>query len=296
MTWTSIILAYLDKQNKLRLWLVVVISMLGLGIINYFVGYEFSFSFFYLFPISLASWTLGKTAGQFISLVCVILWEAINLILGQQYSSPWVLIGNAIVRAGFYLVISTLIVEVRSLLKIESHLSRTDYLTGILNRRAFYEASSRELQRLESTANPLTMIYMDLDDFKITNDTFGHKAGDELLRQISQVLRLQLRGGDIISRMGGDEFAILLPETNMEAARLVVQRVLNALRTEMQERQYPVTFSIGSLTCITAPPSVDEMLHIADQLMYDAKRDGKNMVRQAEYHLRPTGQSPIKIS
>ncbi len=276
MSRTGRFLAYLDRQKNSTLWVVVISSLLGLAIIDYLTGFEVSFAFFYVIPVSLASWALGRAAGRWIAVVSAVVWQAANLLAGEHFSTPWINIWNTITRLGFFLIISTLLTEIHTLLQNESQLSRTDHLTGILNRRAFFETAGLELQRVKRNRMPLTIAYLDLDDFKIINDTFGHQTGDQVLQKIAGLLSLQLRRMDTVARVGGDEFAILLPETNEEAAHKVTPRLFHALQDEIQQENWPITFSMGILTCAVAPLNVDELLHLADQLMYDAKKEGKD--------------------
>jgi diguanylate cyclase (GGDEF)-like protein len=276
MSFTGRLLAYLDRQNRPFLWLAVLVATLGLGIIDYKTGPGLSLSLFYIFPVALASWTLGMSEGFLVSFVCMILGEISNLPVNQSFTGPF--IWDAIERLGILMIFSLLFAEVHILLKNESHLSRTDFLTGILNRRALMEAASMELDRLARTGRPLTLLYMDLDDFKSINDTAGHEAGDSLLTNFATVLKLQLRGIDIVARMGGDEFIMILPETDDQAAGKVAPRLQSLLREEMQEHHWSMTVSIGALTCLSAPSNMDEMFRLADQLMYRAKKTGKNII------------------
>ena len=134
------------------------------------------------------------------------------------------------------------------------------------------------MERLARSGQPFTLLYMDLDDFKIVNDTSGHAAGDALLNEVATVLKLQLRGIDIVARLGGDEFAAILPETDEQAARKVAPRLQCFLLGKMQSQHWPVTFSIGALTCLSSPQNIDELFRLGDQLMYDAKKEGKNTI------------------
>ena len=120
---------------------------------------------------------------------------------------------------------------------------------------------------------------MDVDDFKLVNDRHGHSAGDRLLRNVAEAIRKDVREFDLVSRIGGDEFVILMPETGEHAARAVVRRVRRRLLEVVRAKGWPVTFSIGVVTWDAPPASVDEMLREADDLMYSAKRGGKNAVR-----------------
>jgi diguanylate cyclase (GGDEF)-like protein len=119
-----------------------------------------------------------------------------------------------------------------------------------------------------------------VDDFKQVNDHLGHSAGDRLLRTVADTIRENVRGIDVVARLGGDEFAILMPETDGAAAGVVVRRVRRRLLDAARAGGWPVTFSIGVVTFDTPPASCDEMLQAADDLMYAAKRHGKNAIRQ----------------
>ena len=283
MSWIYRILSYLDRQKKTTLWGLIILFLLGLGIVDYFTGVELTISLFYLFPISLASWSLGRTPGRITALFAAIIWQTGNLLAGEQASSPFVILWNTIVRLAVFLIYSSLLSEFRALLEHQTELSRTDPLTGILNRRAFYEASDLELKKIDRYQRPLSVVFIDLDNFKAVNDASGHLTGDELLRCVAERIKVQLRGTDTVARLGGDEYALLLPETNESAAKIVIPRMQKALIQEMKESNWPVTFSMGILTCNAAPSSTSEMIHFADQLMYAAKRRGKNCLEFASY-------------
>ncbi len=277
MSITGRFLAYLERQSRLFLWLAVMVSVLGLGIIDYEIGPGLSLSPFYIFPVARASWTLGTSEGFLVSFVCAVIGEISNLPVNQSFASLFP-VWDAVERLGILIIFSLLFAEIHTLYKNESRLSHTDYLTGISNRRALFESASMEMERLTRTGRPFTLLYMDLDDFKTVNDSAGHEAGDFVLNRIAIALKLQLRGIDIIARMGGDEFVMILPETDDQAAHKVVPRLHSSLMEEMQKNQWPVTFSIGVLTFVSAPSDADEMFRLADQLMYSAKKEGKNTI------------------
>jgi diguanylate cyclase (GGDEF)-like protein len=119
---------------------------------------------------------------------------------------------------------------------------------------------------------------MDIDDFKMVNDHFGHSTGDILLRSVVETISSNIRVSDIVARLGGDEFAILMPETGHESAQAVISRVQRNLLDIVQRNGWPVTFSIGVVTCISPPDSIEEVLKKADDLMYLIKNKSKNMI------------------
>jgi len=171
--------------------------------------------------------------------------------------------------------------KLQTALENEKNLSRIDFLTGIPNRRSFYQALTSESKRARRYQRPTTIAYLDVDNFKQVNDQLGHGVGDELLKTIGKALDATLRETDTAARLGGDEFAILLPETDAESASVVMAKVQTNLDSVMQERKWPVSFSVGVITFTIPPESVEEMVKRADELMYEVKRSGKSaMVSQ----------------
>src|SRR5207245_1247959 len=131
------------------------------------------------------------------------------------------------VRSFAVLVISSL---QRSLGR-ERELARIDPLSGVSNRRGLHERAAIEVARARRTSEPLSMVYLDIDDFKALNDRFGHAAGDEVLRQLGRTLVEETRESDVVARMGGDEFVLVLPNTKEDGAEVVLEKVRDRFRT-----------------------------------------------------------------
>src|SRR3954452_17239767 len=131
-----------------------------------------------------------------------------------------------------------------------------------MNRRAFVAALHRESARNRRFPRPLTLAYLDVDDFKRINDTQGHAAGDALLLAVAQLMENSVRDVDSVGRLGGDEFAILMPETDADDSKVAIRKVETKLK-ESAVRQWPVTFSIGVVTFEKVPDSADEMVRMA---------------------------------
>ena len=168
--------------------------------------------------------------------------------------------------------------KLQAALESEKSLSRVDFLTGIPNRRMFHQTLSMEGKRSRRYLRPLTLVYIDVDNFKQINDLRGHAVGDDLLKLVGTVLESTVRSTDTAARLGGDEFAVLLPETDDVAAAVIVAKVQDNLQTAIRPRGWPVTFSFGVVTFPIALDSTEEMIKRADEFMYEAKRNGKSAV------------------
>ena len=257
----------------------VAVALTGLiGLVDWVTGFEISFGFFYLLPVAFAAWYIGTPAGIAVSLLSASVWFAAYDLAGGSHTSPVILYWNAATRFGFFFVVAALLGKLRRLLTFERSLSRLDFLTGVLNSRAFGELATAEILRAKRYPHPFTVAYIDLDNFKTVNDGMGHSTGDTLLCTVADVMRRALRATDVVARLGGDEFAVLMPETDGDAARVGIEKLQTMLLSEMQRHGWPVTFSIGALTCRTPPATADQLITLADNLMYDVKHGSKNAV------------------
>lgn len=162
-------------------------------------------------------------------------------------------------------------------------LSRTDELTGLLNSRAFYERLGEEHERFKRAKSPYSLLMLDIDHFKEVNDTFGHLAGDQVLRGVAYRIESTVREVDIPCRFGGEEFVVLLPETDHEGAKNLAERLCRRIAERpfsFDEEHQTITASLGVAT--QEPGNFmpyEELLDRADKAMYRAKRAGRNCVR-----------------
>jgi diguanylate cyclase (GGDEF)-like protein len=269
---SSLTLKKLSTSSRIILFLGLVASILIISLVDYATGAELAFSIFYLFPVGLAAWYLGWEAGVSLSILSALAWYiADTLTRTVPYENPFIPAWNTGVRLMSFLIVTVLINVLRSTLEREALNARIDSLTGAPNTRAFYEAAGIQISLLKRYNRPFSILYLDIDNFKELNDTRGHSAGDSALRVVTQTLKQVLRTGDTIARLGGDEFAILLAEADARAAEIVSTRIQSAIRSKLT-----LTCSIGALTCVAPPASVDELVRKVDHLMYEAKRGGKD--------------------
>ncbi len=158
----------------------------------------------------------------------------------------------------------------------------TDPLTRLKNRRAFFENGTQQISMARRYGTDLSIIVADVDYFKKVNDTYGHKAGDDALVAVARILTEMTRTEDTVARIGGEEFAVLLPDTNRLGAAVLAERIRSAIERErliLSERVVPITLSIGVASFATElVDSVDQLLSITDQRLYLAKKNGRNRI------------------
>ncbi len=274
----------LEHQPQLIKIALSVILVLVIGIIDCLVKIALSLSIFYLVPITLATWFVGRGWGQAISVLSTIVWFISDfVIIRYSHLNLMIFFWDAAVKLGFFLFINHLLSALKSSYEREKQLARTDSLTGIINRRFFLELLQAEMRRSVRYSYPLTLAYIDLDNFKTINDEFGHSTGDELLCLITKIINKNIRASDIIARLGGDEFALLLPQTSFEQAQNALPRVWQELAEIIKNHGWKIGFSIGAVTFVVIPDRVDTLIDYADKLMYTIKKNGKNRLEYAVF-------------
>ncbi len=155
--------------------------------------------------------------------------------------------------------------------------ARTDALTGLLNRRGFESQMAFALALARRSSRPLSLITMDVDHFKRVNDTYGHEAGDEVLRRLARTLESRLRSSDVVARLGGEEFVALLPDTDLAGAQAIAQALVTAMADQQDPVVGTITVSVGVATMRGQENGAD-ILRRADMALYEAKGQGRNRV------------------
>ncbi|RLG68498.1 MAG: GGDEF domain-containing protein [Methanobacteriota archaeon] len=276
----GMVIKRLHRCSKAFLIILGFLFTLFIGIARYLTGPEWSVSLFYLFPIFMVTWFAGREAGILISIISTLSWLAADLLMIHSFSSSLVPYLNEAFRLITFLVITFILSGLKDALENQKNLAMTDPLTGIANRRAFLELASIEINRARRFKRPFSLMYMDIDDFKIINDSFGHAIGDILLRKVAETIKNNTRAIDITARLGGDEFAILLPETGVGSSYAVACKLRTELSALAQENGWPATFSIGVITFNRIPSNIDEATKKVDLLMYSGKQAGKNAIKR----------------
>jgi diguanylate cyclase (GGDEF)-like protein len=158
-----------------------------------------------------------------------------------------------------------------------------DGLTQIYNKRYFHETLEREISRSKRYGRELALVIFDIDNFKQKNDTYGHLAGDAILKELAMVVRWKLRREDVFARVGGEEFAILTPEVGMKGVREVAEKVrvvVEATQFKFEKHVIPTTVSLGYTVWLGGEDTADALFQRADQALYAAKQGGRNRLAQ----------------
>ncbi len=257
-----------------------LIAVCLIALLDYGTGPHLSCSIFYLIPVAACAWWGGFSHGILLALAGSVAWHLID-ILENPTIPPAAGVWNGVVRFCTLTLVSSLVSRLHTGVHRERRLARTDPLTGAANARTFYEVTENEADRARKASAPLTLAYLDVDDFKQLNDRLGHAAGDAALRHVVETIHHDLAGSGLLARLGGDEFALLLPDLEPGEALALLLRLQEQLSHEMARCGWPVTLSVGAITFLRPGTDVDLMIRRIDALMYKAKRKCKGRVEHA---------------
>jgi len=240
---------------------------------------EIRLGILYIVPVLLVTWTEGLAWGLGFAVATIGLRE---VVAWEQLPPETPVLWRLVNATSYVVVLGVAMAGLQRLRAIQQQLSRLathDPLTGLVNARSFAARLTQELERNRRYPRPLSLVYLDLDDFKVINDSHGHQTGDAVLRFVAEAMRASVRQADIVGRLGGDEFVVLMPETDAALADAAAKRLAAGLRNRFKGTP-TVTASIGVVSCVAPDANSDELLRRADQAMYEAKRAGKDRVVQ----------------
>jgi len=251
----------------------------GVFVLNVRTSADLRLGILYVIPVVLAAWHDGLGWGISFALATALLRFGVGIDQMPLETPLQVLILNEV---AYLAVVGVAIAGLSQLRRTQSQLqllATHDPLTTVLNARAFASQVAQELGRNRRYGRPLALVYLDLDDFKKVNDAHGHATGDAVLRLVADAMRSAVRQADVVGRLGGDEFGVLMPETDGTVAHAVANRLAGGIRTVFRGTP-SVTASIGVVAVSGTEAGSDELLRKADQAMYEAKRAGKDRVVQ----------------
>ncbi len=258
---------------------LAVFALIGiLGILDHFSGFEISFAIFYLIPTAFAAWYVGLNVSLVVSLVAAATWLTVDFTAGHIYSQAWIPFWNAFTRVSIFAIVAYLLSTLKGSLATKEMLIRADALTGVRSLRAFEEEAGIMLKSAARHRYPVSFGYIDLDGFKSLNDAKGHAVGDLVLKTTGAQLNSLSRAGDIVARIGGDEFVVLSPHTDRTGAEVFFGRLQAQLLKTMKDKGWNIGFSIGVAVFPDGTEDQRRARSFADELMYTAKKGGKNTV------------------
>jgi diguanylate cyclase (GGDEF)-like protein len=258
----------------------------GTGLMTITVGFSDhpggTYAFFYVWVIVYAAYFLTR-AQALIQLGLLASAYAAALTIwgsGATRVTTWVVAIGSLTIAG--LVVRMLKERLDELVRRLSRAAETDPLTGLLNRRGFNDRLAAELERARRAGRPVGVLVGDLDHFKAVNDRFGHAAGDEALERVAAMLYETKRFSDSVARIGGEEFALILPYTGRPGTKVLAERVRRRVRDSFAEDDVALTMSFGMTVFPDDGESVEALLRAADRAMYEAKDLGRDRSVGAE--------------
>jgi diguanylate cyclase (GGDEF)-like protein len=255
---------------------LAIFLLFVVGYFDYLTGIEIRVFPLYFIPLMFAAYYLTKLELILLSILASTIWIASMYLSGRGYSNFYVWIVNFFTQGAAFLIVSVMYSSLTAALEREKIFSRTDKLTGLLNSRSFCEESATKLNLCNRNILPISLAFIDLDNFKNANDTLGHLHGDKLLVIVSDIFKKNLRSCDLIARMGGDEFAILLPTISVSGATTAFKKIHRLIEESPDLSSSKVTASIGVITTNKFPNDLAILIKAADELMYKVKNKGKN--------------------
>jgi diguanylate cyclase (GGDEF)-like protein len=261
---------------------------IGLGVIaaltvfKLTIGESVTLIDFLFVPVVGVGWFASRRWCGYLVAVIAALDTVVVAMLAETQASLGVAAASGAARFCLYLVVLWLLGMMRRERASHKHAVATDQQTGAVNATTFQTVASSEIRRSQRYQHEISLAYLDIDDFKEINDRLGHPEGGRVLLELSHVMRSAVRSVDTVARIGGDEFAIVMPETGAASARAVIARMeceMARVRTADGSR---VRCSVGLVTFDRPPESLTELIGAADELLYRAKQLGKDRVEQAE--------------
>lgn len=264
-----------SKFKNLAFFVALVLSFLIYNIDKNILGNDITLILPYLFIITFTILMIGDKSGLFFTILSLLLWALSAEIFKKQ--SLYSACINFSIKGSFLLLHFYTIRYIKILYEKIQTLSLTDQLTGLLNRRGFHILAENSIDTSMQLGNFIILVFIDIDNFKIINDTMGHEEGDKVLKSLANVLEEFTHKSDIKARLGGDEFCILLSNKENSEAEALVRGIVKNFATQSKRNSWVTTLSIGMLT-VEKLESLNSLIQKADKLMYESKKKGKNQI------------------
>lgn len=267
-----------------RLKIVLFIASLGFSLVVFYADLklipdEITLLLPYILIISITTFLIGDKTGLFFSIITIAFWFTAKTEFFVKVSIASDI--NLVIKSGFIFLQYVLIRYVKKLFAEVESLSLVDELTGLHNRRGFYVLGNHEISKLNRSNQAAALLFIDIDNFKRENDSKGHREGDKILTMFATIMKDSVRHGDIVGRVGGDEFCVLLVGSTKIETLSIGRRLIEQFNAACGAQGWKCSLSIGA--CLTSKELyLPELISRGDELMYLAKKAGKNQVEYRE--------------
>ena len=265
----------LERQSQRTLVAFCLLATIVLGALDVYTGVEIHFLLLYLIPVFVASWFVSRKIGLYVAIIASIVWFGADSLSGRSYSSAWIAYWNLLMRSAVFVIFAITQAQLRARMIELAHLASRDFLTGLPNGHAFYDLVAKEMERAFGL-QPMTLACIDVTGFKWVNHRFGYPAGDQMMCTIAHAIRQNVPRPDLVGRLGGTSFAVLLPNMASETAHEILQQLQGVLQEERRKYSHPLTFFISAVACNRAPKTVAQLIHEAEVQMTRIKGINKD--------------------
>ena len=277
---------FIERRSSKTLVAYAILTTIFLGIIDLETGVEVHFLVLYLVPIFIGSWFVSREVGVYLAFFGSLIWFAADTLSGRTYSSAWIAYWNVVTRIGVLVLFAVTQAQLRAKLNELSELASRDLLTGLPNGHAFYQLAAKEMDRAFGL-EPMTLACIDVTGFYWVNHRFGYPMGDQMVCKIAHTIKQHVPRPELVGRMGGTSFAVLLPNVASDRANFILEQVHHALNEERRKFSHPLTFFISAIACTKAPRTVAELLHEADAQMTRMKGSKRDSLQIAKVDVLP---------
>ena len=269
---------YFERRSRLTVVLIAITLTILLGALDVATSIEMHFLLFYLVPIFLGTWFVSRDVGVSLAIFGSLAWSVADFLIGRANSSPWIAYWNLLMRTGVFVAFAFTQASLKSKLDELSHLASRDFLTGLPNGRAFYELAAKEMSRA-SGLEPMTLACIDVSGIQSVNERLGYPTGDQVMCAIAHTIRQTVARPDLVGRLAGTTFALLLPKTASSGANVVLEQLHDALNGDRRRYAHPLNFYISAVACTKAPRTVAELMQEADSQMIRMKNAKKDFIQ-----------------
>lgn len=272
----KILFRWINNLSVRTTFLLSTLMLVVIAAADYFSHVELTISPWYTFPCFLVDWRIGRWPAIGYAVFALALQLFVGLTGAHDYPNLYYLYGDLVINLAYCVILIWIIAKLRLALEMECILSRDDFLTRLGNRESLLADLGSEIERCHRHGKSLTVVMIDLDNFKRFNAARGHSTGDLLLAAMGDALRNQFRDTDIIARSGDDEFMLILPTMSTDVTESKLQALRQSLSNLLMVRGWDITFGMGAIVFVRPAISGEQVMAELQNLMQTVKQSGAN--------------------